>query len=55
METNTYYYAGIDIGSTTVKLVLLASNNTAPSETLIDEVQTAGDPTAHTRRRHWRR
>ena len=23
METNTYYYAGIDIGSTTVKLVLL--------------------------------
>ena len=29
----------------TVKLVLLASNNTAPSETLIDEVQTAVDPT----------
>ena len=27
----------------TVKLVLLASNNTAPSETLIDEVQTAVD------------
>ena len=29
----------------TVKLVLLASNNTAPSETLIDEVQMAVDPT----------
>ena len=23
METNTYYYAGIDIGSTTVKLVVV--------------------------------
>lgn len=29
----------------TVKLVLLASNNTAPSETLLEEVQTAVDPT----------
>lgn len=29
----------------TVKLVLLASNNTAPSSTLLEEVQTAVDPT----------
>lgn len=29
----------------TVKLVLLAANNTAPSDTLIDTVQTAIDPT----------
>ena len=29
----------------TVKLVLLAANNTAPTDTLIDEVQTAVDPT----------
>jgi len=29
----------------TVKLVLMASNNAAPTETLIDTVQTAVDPT----------
>ena len=29
----------------TVKLVLMASNNSAPTETLLDEVQTAVDPT----------
>ncbi len=29
----------------TVKLVILASNNTAPSGTLLDEIQTAVDPT----------
>ena len=29
----------------TVKLVLLAANNTVPTDTLIDEVQTAVDPT----------
>lgn len=29
----------------TVKLVIMASNNTAPSEVLIEEVQTAVDPT----------
>ena len=29
----------------TVKLVLLAANNTVPTDTLIDDVQTAVDPT----------
>lgn len=29
----------------TVKLVIMASNNTVPSDTLLDEVQTAVDPT----------
>lgn len=33
----------------TVKLVLMASDNTAPTETLIDDVQTAVDPTQNAR------
>lgn len=31
----------------TVKLVIMASNNTVPSDTLLDEVQTAVDPTTN--------